>query len=142
MKQKSEKCHAYDRKNRNSCHNLRISNFKRSSSKQSSFLQTVSEKKKTIQLLGCLHELYGKREKFKVAVDMEIENYGSIWFFDQTIPYSDFNLLGVIQMKKSFNWIVLPPLLVRNKLMKRKEVNLPIFFRHEIGAQDFIKLKM
>ena len=71
---------------------------------------------------------------------MNLENYGSLWNIDHTLPCSSFNLLEFQQMEKCFNWINLRPMYASENISKGNKIDERYYLLQEVKANYFQKL--
>ena len=62
--------------------------------------KNLKKNNKTFELLGCSQNFFKCWIEFQLIGNMSMENYGSVWHFDHTLPCSSFNLLNENEMRK------------------------------------------
>ena len=71
---------------------------------------------------------------------MTVDNYGYNWHFDNTLPFSDFNLLGENQVRKYFDQTQLGNFLEINNLSERSRVEIRLYIFQKLMAHRFLKI--
>ena len=72
---------------------------------------------------------------------MTLENYGSKWQIDHSLPIASFNFLDENDLKKFFNWINLRPMYSSENNLKKAKIDPNSYLIHEIKAKQILKLK-
>ena len=115
-------------------HTIRVRNNKAFKS------QNLRKTNKTFDLLVCsnsffkswiIHQLYG---------DMSLDNYGSVWQIDHSLPLTSFNLLDENDMKKCSNWIILRHMYSKENNSKNDKIDHYLYLCQEVKAKFFMKL--
>ena len=75
-------------------HNIRVTTNKAFKS------QNVRKTNKTFDLLGCSNSFFQRWIIYQLHGDMTIENYGSVWQIDHSLPIASFDIMDEIDMKK------------------------------------------
>ena len=102
--------------------------------------KNLKKNNKTLELLGCSHNFFKSYIEFQLFRDMNLENYGSLWKIDHTLPCSSFNLLEFQQMEKCFNWINLRPMYASENISKGNKIDERLYLLQEVKANHFQKL--
>ena len=102
--------------------------------------QNVMKTNKTFDLLGCSHSFFKSWIIHQLYGNMTIENYGSVWQIDHCLAVATFNLLGEIDMKNCFNWIILRPMYVKDNIFKGDKIDYHLYLLQEVKTKYFLKL--
>ena len=114
-----EKFNNYLRQRKASDFNFKITCNLRNRTRDAFKSQKVKKNNKTFELLGCSHNFFKSWIEIQLIGNMSIDNYGSVWHIDHTLPCSYFNLLNENEMRKSFNWVNLRPMYASKNISKR-----------------------
>ena len=140
VKKNRAKINLYQKKRRDPGLNFKLAHNLRVRTNKAFKSQNVRKTNKTFDLLGCsqsffknwiIHQLYG---------NITLENYGSVWQIDHCLAVASFNLLDENDMKKSFNWVNLRPMYVKDKIIKGDKIDYHLYLLQEVKEKYFIKL--
>ena len=104
--------------------------------------QNVRKTNKTFNLLGCSHSFFKNWIVHQLYGNMTIENYGSVWQIDHTLPIASFNLLDENYMKKCFNWINLRPMYIKDNIVKGDKIDYHLYLLQELKGIYFQKINV
>ena len=58
---------------------------------------------------------------------MTLEKYGKVWCLDHCLPIASFNLLDESEVKKTFNWVKLRPMYVKDNIVKGDKIDMRLY---------------
>ena len=85
------------------------------------------------------YQSYIKWIEFQFDSDMTLDNYGTYWEIDHTIPLSSFNLLDEAELREAMHWTNLRPLKKEHNKSKFTKVDNWLKVCQEIKSKYFIK---
>ena len=102
--------------------------------------QNVRKTNKIFYLLGCSHSFLGLWIESQLYGEMTPEIFGKIWCLDHCLPIASFNLLDENDMKKSFNWVNLRPMYVKDNIINGDKNDMRLYLLQELKANYFLRL--
>ena len=103
----------YPKKLHNSNPNFKLASNLRSRTGNAFRTQIVTKSNKIFDLLGFSHGILQNWIESQLYGDMTMQNYGSVWQIDHTLPISSFNLSNENEKRKCFFWCNLRPMYMR-----------------------------
>ena len=100
--------------------------------------QNVRKTNKTFDLLGCSHSFFKRWIIHHLYGNMTLENYGSVWQFDHSLPIASFDLLDENDMKKCFNWVNLRPTYPSENNSKKDKIDNRLYLMQDVKAKYFM----
>ena len=102
--------------------------------------QNVKKTNKIFYLLGCSHSFLRLWIESQLYGEMTPKNYGKIWCLDHCLPIAKFNLLDENDMKKSFNWVNLRPMYVKDNIFSGDKIDMRLYLLQELKANYILRL--
>ena len=95
---------------------------------------------KTFDLLRCSHSFFKRRITHQVYGHETLDNCGSICLIGKCLPQPNFNILDEHAMKKSFGWMNLKPMCIKESDTKRAKFDNRLYSMQDLKAYQFIKI--
>ena len=102
--------------------------------------QNVRKATKTFYLLGRSHSFLKLWIESQLYGEMTLKKHGKIWCLDHCLPIASFILIDDNEFKKSFNWVNLRPMYVKDNIIKGDKIDIRLYLLHEIKGSYFMKL--
>lgn len=97
---RNEYIHEYKKERRNNDPSFRLYE----SLRKRIWKSVKNKSNSSIEYLGCDIDFYKKWIEFTMKLDMNWENYGSLWNVDHVIPIIKFDSSNNDELKEAFNW--------------------------------------
>ena len=136
-----EKINVYEKNKRKIDFNCKLAHNIRVRTRQAFKSQNVKKLNKTFHLIGCPQSFLRKWILYHLHGNMNEENYGSICTIDHCYSLSKTNLSNETDMFRSYHWINLGPIYVKDNIIKGDRIDYHLYLLQEVKAKYFLKIK-
>lgn len=92
----------------------------------------------TLTILGCSIQFFLTWLEYCFKEDMTLQNHGTLWHIDHTVPCSKFNLVNEEEQKQCFHWTNMKPMYAKDNISKNNNHTLEEFNEHQKNIKSFL----